>query len=213
VVYKLSNPYHSQRNNAIDPAGTCQVTAAIMALRATGIPFDYPSGIQPEDHLAEILGGQEAREKLLTEYPTLSNRPPREVHAILSWAINERFVRRKVSVFTVRATVRELLYRVAKHRAASLVSGRFTKTGHVVCLVGFESGQDDLSAALAPDRVDLGAIRRIIIDDPWGDFKSGYRDPDGNDVSFTLDEFNGLTREYGEQGRKWAHLFDVDGIF
>ena len=213
MVYKLSNPYHTQRNNERDPAETCQVTAAVMALRATGIPFASPAEMQPEDYLSVILDGREAREKLDRDYPVLAHREPREVHAILSWAINERFVRRKVTVFTTLATIQELLYRVARHHAASLVSGQFTKAGHIVTLVGFESDQEDLATASAPDGVDLAAVRRVIIDDPYGNNHSLYRDPDGNDVGYTLDEFNNLTREYGELGHKWAHLFDVAGIF
>jgi hypothetical protein len=212
VVYKLSNPYHTQRNNAFDPADTCQVTAAVMALRATGIEFSFPSDVQPEDHLAHILGGEEAREKVRREYPSMAKRPPREIHAVLSWAINERFVGRKVTVFSPRVTMEELLFRVAARASASLVSGRFTKSGHIVALVGFESDQGDLDAVAGPGAVRLDGVSRVIIDDPWGDFTAGYRDPDGNDVSLTLNEFNYLTREY-EVNRKWAHLFDRDGIF
>lgn len=212
MIYKLANQYHTQRNNAIDPSGTCQTTAAVMALRASAIAFTYPAGIQPEDHLSAILDGKEAREKVRTEYSVMKNRPPREIHAMLSWAINERFVRRKVTVFSNRVTVEELLFRLAVRQAASLVSGRFTKSGHVVTLVGFETDQEDIAPELGPGQIRLSEVRRLIVDDPWGKFSTGYRDPDGNDVSFSLEEFNHLTREY-EINRKWAHLFDRDGVF
>lgn len=214
MIYLLTNPYHSQRNNVRSPAETCQVTAAVMALRASGISFTYPAaGMQPEDYLAEILDSPEAWAKLKAEYPQRGKRPPREVHAILSWAINEKLAKRKVSVFTTRVGLSELLFRVAHHKAASLVSGRFTKTGHVVTLVGFESSQEHLAEALSPAAVDLSAVSRIFVDDPWGNGHSAYRDPDGNDVAYTLDEFNSITREYADPARKWAHLFDRDGIF
>lgn len=212
MIYKLSNPYHTQRNNAIAAAETCQVTSVVMALRATGIEFAFPEGTQPEDHLAQILDGEEARAKVRAEYVTMANRPPREIHAILSWAINERLVGRKVSVFSTKVTVEELIFRLAVHRAASVVSGRFTRTGHVVTLIGFESDQEDLEMLSGPGAVRLSDVRALIIDDPWGDFKSGYQDHDGNDVFFALKEFNYLTREYGIN-QKWAHLFDRNGIF
>lgn len=212
MVYKLIQPYHTQRNNAIDPHATCQVTAAIMALRASGIPFIHPRDTQPEDHLAQILNSPEAHEKLRKEYPHFASRPPREVHAILSWGIN-KLAGKQVSIFTTRATTKELLFRIAVHKAASCLSGRWTSYGHVVTLVGFESDQADLDLAHFPDFIDLSKVSRIIIDDPYGDGKTGYRDPDGDDVSYTLEEFNQLSRDYGEHGRKWAHLFDIDGRF
>jgi hypothetical protein len=213
VVYRLSNEYRSQRNNAIAPEGTCQVTAAIMALEATGIGFEYPKDVQPEDHLATLLDSPEAEAKLRKEYPGLSGRPPREVHRILSWAINELLVRANVTTFTTRASIAELLFRIARHRAASLVSGRFTPDGHIIALVGFESEQIDLEDAPSPAAIDLSLIRQVIVDDPWGDWTSAYTRLEGDDVHLPLSDFDRLTREYGESGRKWAHLFSRDGKF
>ena len=55
MLYKLSNPYRTQRNNRIGPTQTCQVTSMIMALEASGIAFEYPKDEQPEDYLARLL--------------------------------------------------------------------------------------------------------------------------------------------------------------
>lgn len=213
MVYRLSNEFRSQRDNAVAPGGTCQVTAAIMALEATGIGFEYPNGVQPEDHLASLLDSPQALMKLRKEHPGLSGRPPREVHMILSWAINELLVHASVTTFTTRASLTELLFRIARHRAASLVSGRFTPYGHIVALVGFESEQVDLADAANPAAIDLALVKDVIIDDPWGDWNIGYARRDGDDVHLPLDSFDRLTREYGESRRKWAHLFSRDGKF
>lgn len=213
MIYRLTNEYRTQRNNRIAPTETCQVTATIMALEASGIGFECPDGVQPEDYLAGILDAPEAHEKLKREFPTLKNRAPREVHSILSWAINERLVRSKVSLFTTRASLQELLFRIARYRTASLVSGRFTPDGHIAALIGFESDQIDLADAGSPATVEIGAVRRLFIDDPWGDWTTGYTDRNGDDVSIPLEVFNSLTREYGQSRKKWAHLFSRDGIF
>lgn len=213
MLYKLANDYHTQRNNAIDPAQTCNVTSTIMALKATGIQFESPEGIQPEDYLASLLSTPAAFAKRDQEYPwaTRSNIHPREVHEILSWAVNELLVKRPCTVFTTRASIRELLFRIARHQSASVVSGRFTKDGHMVTLVGFECSGPDLSQARSPDRVDLAAVSRIIIDDPWGNVHSGYRDVSGDDVSLSIAEFDHYTREYYSAGHKWAHFFTRTG--
>jgi hypothetical protein len=215
VVYKLQNEYHTQRNNEIDPAFTCNVTAMVMALKATGIPFDYPQGVQPEDHLAAILATPEAFALRDSAYPWAKNAkiPPREVHGLLSWAVTDRLVGQNCTVFTTRASIQELLFRIARHKSASVVTGRFMPGGHLVTLVGFEYPGPDLSEATSPARVDLSIVTRVIIDDPWGDVRTGYSNHDGNDVSLSVAEFDRLTREYSSPGRKWAHIFDRDGIF
>ena len=116
-------------------------------------------------------------------------------------------------MFTTRASIQELLYRIARHKAASVVSGRLLSGGHLVTVVGFEYPGPDLSEADSPARLDLSVVSRIIIDDPWGDIHSGYKNHDGNDVSLSVAEFDRLTREYSNPGRKWAHLFSRDGVF
>ena len=213
MLYKLSNPYHTQRNNRIDPAQTCQVTSMVMALEASGIPFDYPESEQPEDYLAMLLNEQDAYEKLRREYPTLAGRPPREVHAILSWAVNEKLVKRRVTMFSTRVSMQEILYRIARHQCASVMPGQFTSYGHLVTVVGFESKQDRIEDLGSPGQVDLDKVQSIIVDDPWGNGKSGYRDSNGDDVMYTLQEFAHLTRVFDSLDIKWAHLFSRDGMF
>lgn len=215
MVYKLANEYHTQRNNEIDPANACNTTAMIMALKATGIPFSYPKDVQPEDHLAAFLSTPEAYARRDAEYPwaKASKTPPREVHALLSWAVNECLTALPRTIFTPSVSLQELLFRIARHRAASVVSGRFTPGGHVVTLVGFEAPGPDLSRSRSPAAIDLSTVSRVIIDDPWGDVRTGYRDHNGDDISLSLAEFDSLTREYGNPNRKWAHLFSRDGNF
>lgn len=213
MLYKLDNPYHTQRNNRIEPSKTCQVTAMVMALKASGIPFEHPAGEQPEDYLARLLEEPDAYEKLRREHPVLASLPPREIHAILSWAVNEKLVKRRVTMFSTHVSMAEILYRIARHRCASVVTGLFTAYGHLVTVVGFESKQYHIEELASPGQVDLDQLHSIIVDDPWGDGKTGYRDPNGNDVVYTLQEFAHLTRVYDSVDVKWAHLFSRDGTF
>lgn len=213
MLHKLSNPYRTQRNNRIDPAQTCQVTSMIMALEASGIAFDYPKDEQPEDYLARLLDEPDAWAKLKKEYPAMAGRPPREVHAILSWAVNEKLCKRRVTTFTTKVSTQEILWRIARHKSASVVSGRFTSYGHLVTVIGFETEQDRIEDLGSPGLLDLDKVQSVIVDDPWGNSKTGYRNQDGNDVVYSLQEFAHLTRVFDSLDAKWAHLFSRDGKF
>ncbi len=213
MLYRLSNSYRTQRNNRIDPAQTCQVTSMIMAIEASGISFEYPKEEQPEDYLARLLDEPDAWAKLRKEYPAMAGRPPREVHAILSWAVNEKLCKRRVTTFTTRVSMQEILWRIARYKSASVVSGRFTSYGHLVTVIGFETRQERVDDVWNPCQLDLDKVEAVIIDDPFGNSKTGYKDTNGNDVYYSLQEFAHLTRIYDSLDIKWAHLFSRDGIF
>jgi hypothetical protein len=59
----------------------------------------------------------------------------------------------------------------------------------------------------------MDSVQSIIIDDPWGDGRTGYRDQNGDDVFYTLQEFAHLTRVFDSLDAKWAHIFSRDGKF
>jgi len=215
VTVSLAEPgkFYTQRNNRIDPAETCGVTSMVNALAASGIPFSAPEGVQPEDHLAAILDTPEAKARLASSYPYFAERKPREVHAMLSWAVNERFVGRRVTMFSTTVDFAEILFRIVRHRAASVLSGSFTPYGHIVTVVGFETDQGDVEAAQAPSQVDRLAVKAVLVNDSWGDWHWNYAPGvSGYSVRFTVPEFLGLTKPFGSW-RKWAHLFDRDGRF
>jgi hypothetical protein len=204
--------FHTQRNNLIDPANTCNVTSMINALRATGIAM--PSGIQgqPEDALARILDTPEAKAKLAKDFPAMASLPPREVHAMLSWAVNEKFIRRKVTTFSVAVTLQEILFRLLKHSSASVVSTTLMRGGHLVTIAGYSTVQSFINVR-TPGDIDLDMVRRIYLLDSWGDWTLGYeRGSSGFGVPLSVDEFMACAKPV-ENARKWAHLFSRDGTF
>lgn len=209
----LTNPYFTQRNNRTDPALTCNVTAMVTALAASGIEFPVPPGQQPEDFLSFLLDSKESRLKASREYPLLQNRHPREIHRMLAWAVNDRLVGRKVVQFSTQADLRILLWRLAVQRSACVVTGKFTAYGHMVALVGFETTQEEVTDLADPRFLDLDRVSKVIIDDPWGDWRTAYKDPNGNDIELSLGTFNTLTRDYGNPGKKWAHIIARNGNF
>jgi hypothetical protein len=133
------NEYYTQRNNPVSRASTCQVTSEINILTASRIPFDCPAGMQPEEHLRRLTEEPDVKEKLAREFPRMAHLPPREVHDILAWVVNEKLCKRKVTMFSMRVDLREILFRLVRYWCGSLVSGKFTPDGHVVGVIGFET--------------------------------------------------------------------------
>ncbi len=63
----------------------------------------------------------------------------------------------------------------------------------MVCLVGVRTRQDRAELAEA-GRVQLCHIDGWIVDDPYGNFHTAYRDQHGNDVFFFFDQFDRLIK-------------------
>ncbi len=204
--------FHSQRNNVIDPVNTCNVTSMINALKATGIPM--PVGIkgQPEDILARILDTPEAKARLAKDFPAMASLPPREVHAMLSWAVNEKLIGRRVTIFNVAVTLEEIFFRIMKYSAASVVSTTLVRGGHLVAVAGFSTVQS-LDNVKSPGDINIDAVRRIYLLDSWGDWTLGYeKGSSGFGVPLSVDEFVACAKPV-ENTRKWAHLFSRSGTF
>ncbi len=203
--------FHTQRNNVIDPANTCNVTAMVNALLASGIQLPPYEG-QPEDALAKILDSPEAHEKLARDYPQMAAMPPREVHALLSWATNEKFLKRKVTTFASSISMNEILYRVFKFKCASVISTTMTRGGHLVTVSGFSSTQRP-EKINGPGDLDLTSVRRVYLLDSWGDWASAYEPGcSGFNVAVSIDELMAMAKPISVQ-RKWAHIISPTGVF
>lgn len=203
--------FHTQRNNEIAPAETCNVTSMINALKASGIPVPDGAG-QPEDRLAEILESPEAYAKLAKDYPQMTGTKPREIHGLLSWAVNEKFIGNKVTTFSAAVSLREILFRIIKFKTASVISTTMTKGGHLVAIAGFSTTQD-IAGITSPAGIDVALLRRIYLLDSWGDWTTGYEaGSSGFGVGISYDEFMTMAKPASVE-RKWAHLFSRDGTF
>ena len=211
LIIANKDDFHTQRNNLIDPADTCNVTSMINALKATGIKLPAVEG-QPEDQLAKILGSREAKDKLAKEFPSMASMPPREVHAMLSWAVNEKLIGSKVTTFSLSVSLQEILFRLAQKHAASVVSTTMTRGGHLVAIVGFSSTQS-IDELKNPATVSLKSVRRIYLLDSWGDWSACYdAGSSGFAVGISMQEYMSMTKPVASE-RKWAHLFSAEGVF
>lgn len=192
---------YSQRNNKIDPGITCNTTSMAMALDYNGYKMPTKQGNQPEDDLTVFVRTDQRvldfyKAKMPVMYDAFIKKEtgfywPNEVHDVLSFATN-LYMGTNCTTFRTNVSMDELLNEIKSGRACVL-SGKFGKLNHIVCLVGFVLTDD--------------VITEAIIDDPYGDYHKGYvAGTSGNDVHLTINEFYSIFKPFGN-GPKYAHLF------
>lgn len=196
--------YRSQRKTKRRPSSACNVTVAVMGTLMTGNRIETPDGLLPEDYLMDLLETKEAWDLLNTVMPGAVINPWNTSYCI-AWAVNKAAGKRICRVEQV--SLPEIVHHLADGGSAG-IGGRFTKSGHFVCIAGVESDQD-LSEIASPEEVDIGKIKKIIIDDPWGDYSTGYKDHDGNDVSLPVKQFLDLT--FGRNKVKTVQMYYPSG--
>lgn len=173
-------PYRSQRDNAHSPSSTCNVTSYAMLLHALGVK--EPQGKQLEDALYEAIVSPAGAAEFRRGSPALVGKvAPQTVHAMLVWAASQ-FGRR--TRFTMNARWSEITDSVAAGKPVVL-AGRFTSSGHIVCVVG------------------LAGSRDLICHDPWGDWNRGYRDHNGEARIYSVESLTEITKG---DGALWAHF-------
>ncbi len=201
-----NKPYYTQRNNKLKPNGACNVTSMIAALSAAGWDVDklatkeYP---QPEDALMHFILADKRVDTFWRRIDPLGRYAPNEWHPVLAYGTN--LYMRECGVigndtvpvaWSERHTVREIV-QVIENGGAAVLSGIFAvegkKTiGHVVAAVGFKTDEN-------------GCLSHFIIDDSWGDYRTGYQEINGNDIEMSLEDFQTTIRHCGTDC-KMAHL-------
>ena len=221
-VYKVridrSESYFSQRNNSIDPVGTCMPTSAVAALTYGNFNLEHLKGkhAQPEDALTYFMRHDPAvLAKFKEWYPADAARGlmPNEFHEVVAFAIN-LWLGANVDTLSTGASLQKLAFHLLKGRPA-FASGKWpcffpsTQTvgviGHVVCFVGFDTLQSTIGSVEVESEIDIAQITKIIIDDPYGDFHTKYTSVKGNDVEMTIAEYTAIIREPTLQ-RKLIHF-------
>lgn len=195
INYSLGIDYHSQRNNVLVPYSSCNTTSMIMALKQAHwtLPIDRTYS-QPEDALTAFLRTPDAYDKQRELAPwSVTAHPPQEVHAVLEWGVNA-WLGHEVDRFVLDARSPDLRNTLDSGGGAVL-SGRFPlprgELGHIVSLAGYVLEEE--------------TVTDWIIDDPYGDWHSQYRDSHGNDCDLSLAEFKTIFDRRGD-GCYWAHV-------
>ena len=202
--FSKDSEYHTQRNNMLIPFSSCNQTAAIMALKQAGHKLEtFPEAVQPEDYLTELLQSKQSYE-IMSRIAAwaIDKRPPNEIHIMLEWAVN-KLLGEYTEYFTSRATKAKVIKTLQIGGGVTL-SGWFEtekrKIGHIVSLCGFY-----VNSEMEMHEVNEDNITGWIIDDPYGDPHTKYKDRHGNNIKLTMKQFD-TAFDKGE-GFFWAHIF------
>jgi len=181
VTKILPCAYRSQRDNADTPGASCNTTALVMVLEASGHPPSeieaLPAGKQPEDWLTEIGDSPAAYTQMRVRCPWFFGadgkalvRPP-EAPTMLDWIVEQAYGR-KLTQYVDDLMPGDIMAHIDAGRAV-LVHGVFTPAGHFVAVVGYEALQDVGGT--------VGAVTGFRINDPWGVYPA-YTDHNGEHV-------------------------------
>lgn len=215
------DPYYSQRNNQLRPFISCNVTSMIAALDYAGYTFPTDAKYQqPEDSLLNfLLTNPEVDAEYARIYPVeykkyqvtgkdpKKSTPPNELHTILSSGTNLWMGKKRGEITRLRwdLSLREMLFEFINHRPI-VVSGVFGKLHHIVCAVGFDTTQTNIFKIEKPEEIDVDKVVSVIIEDPYGDYRTAYTDKNGKDVRMPASDFSLFINVQG-QPQKWGHLF------
>ncbi len=201
---------YSQRNNQISPMGACATTSIAMAIDYAGIPFPASKWPQPEDGIIDFIRtNPEVQLYYQKNYPGLfgAKTPANEIHAVNVFGVNLYF-QKKIIDFSMKITVPEILFRTVANRAVP-VSGIWAGLHHVVCVVGFETGQENVYFCADPDDIILGQVDTVLIDDPYGDYRTGYKVQTGNNIRVPYKDFVANVNSPGSLFEKWAYMLTL----
>lgn len=209
MIYNVSTgcTYFSQRDNKVRPLETCGPTSLAMALVYSKVQLPViPEGSQLEDVITEFLAtNKNVQDYYQRNFVALYREgvPANEVHAVAAYGVN-LWLSRPVFRFTVEASMKDVLFRIAAGTAVPM-SGVWDGLRHIVCVVGCETDQD-LKAVKTPQEIQLSAVKSILVDDPYGNYATKYKNPDGDDIVVPYADFIKITRTQGMSTQKWAYL-------
>lgn len=205
-----SSDYNKQRDNQRYPLETCGPTSMAMALSQSGYVVPTEKGQDPADAITMYLTTKPFYERMYDMLGTRDTRwKPFNLHALLTAGVNE-MMGKTVSQFRTNWKLKNLLFNIVQGGGAVL-SGDFTlpdgrELGHMVSLAGFETYQQNIEMVEDYTEVELKALSSFIIDDPYGNWYTGYKDHHGNDIEYSIKDFNSIFRVKDSPNSKWAHL-------
>lgn len=219
LVVDKSDKWRSQRDNKLYPLGACNTTSMVMALEQAAYSVGKGKGM-PEDRLMAMLRTDEAYAEMERDFSWAKDTyPPNQVHGMLERYAN-RFVREHnpdvgdadVVEFRTDWHIEDLLLNVFRGGGV-VVSGVFEYRdkvlNHIVSIGGFACTQDipDARSVVEDhgDRIPHAYVETIIIDDPFGDYKTQYAEHHGSGIPMPREDFLEIMRP-SKAFQKWAHF-------
>lgn len=177
----LKVPYLSQRDNTIAPGGTCNVTSLAMVMSYWGVK--PTKAAQLEDELSMRLDEKDAQDVYHKYYPTLvaQGYKARHVHGMLGWVAKKYGFTWSYKENASFDEIRKFL-----DIGPIITAGSFTKSGHIVVIVGRTANKD------------------LIIHDSAGDWNTQYKNKNGAYRVYNIEDMSKTLA--GTSGNKRAHF-------
>jgi len=193
-------PYYTQRNNKEKAVSACNVTSIIIALSTAGYPMEKfsPCGEQPEDLLMRFIYSDNATLNRWKQLDPKGSIPPNQWHAVLAYGTVrwlKTFGYDSAYVVFHEAVSREEIVSLIDDGGAAVISGVFPQEGksllnHIVTITGYGTDKNGFY---------------FIIDDPWGDYHTGYKNQRGKAVKMPIEDFDKMMKPQPQE-KKWAHI-------
>lgn len=183
---------HTQRNNKLRPYSACNVTSFINALKYLDIDFFYNKLTQPEDYFMKLMMTEKSWNRLYSKYGRGVGANPWNFSDILVDVCNEELVGSPVCEIK-NVTAKQIVDHLEEGNVCT-TSGAFTKSGHFVCIVGCELDK-------------VKNVVRFIIDDPFGDYHTKYKDWNGDNIDFPIGDFHSLIWPRGKLVKKTQFFY------
>jgi len=185
--------YRSQRDNRIEPTAACMPTARAMYYYGNNIEFHNPIGGADDDWLMMNITGHSAETFMIMNYPWTEKDgkilyPPNQVHGMYNKWLDYRAIGRRTSDFHTDLTVDDYITAM-EDGLVIMTSCSFPEygiDGHAICFIGWDG--------------DL-----FHIADPWGNWRTEYKNHDGYDCLMSPGEFLDRIKPVGSE-QKWGHL-------
>ena len=195
---------YSQRNNEINPHGSCNTTSIVMALCYLGWKFPEGRYRQPEDNLTDFItnnpGVIQERNKFIAANSWAKGIPSVQIHDLLAFGTN-LWLENQVVNFNWARRISDILQQF-KNGKPVVLSGTFPghpsvmpqPYGHIVTGIGAIWNDENANPT------------HIIIDDPYGNTLDNWKGS-GNDIEIPWNLFIAWFRDPGNTNTKWGHFF------
>ena len=196
----------SQRNNLFIPNSACNATSAAMFLTYSKEKFFAPKNMQLEDYCMATMLSKWGFNKYFKWFPNIAKKNeylPNQLHLIIAWCINQICEKETVKFFNDGDL--RMMFDSYRKGYPVILSGFFSGLHHIVCGVGFETTQSDIDSCHWKD-IDASKVKSIIMDDPYGDYSTRYRNKKGDNIHMPFSHFLKYAKNRQSQSAKRMHV-------
>lgn len=184
--------FYQQRNNRRYPLSSCFATSDVNMLMTAGykqlLLSKVPFKMQPEDWITELFEKPEVDDK--SRSLGIDPNEDRFWYSMHEFVLNKYVFDGQEKVYAAyNQTIQQIVFKIIQ-RKPPVVGGKFTNSGHMVNACGICTYQLDIMHITSYEYIDTSSILSIIIDDPYGNPLTKYKDWRGNDIEIPINAFN-----------------------